>query len=128
MSEGKLNVLVYGAIIVIMLAIAGAAAYFGLNKPAPVCATEALALPSPTTPSLIMDAMQQLADMGIVSTLEAGLEALEGAQYIFDPDEESELEYWVIFEGPIAAEFNFSCPLNVEGFPLDIEYEGVRGL
>ena len=129
-TETKANIIAYSAFILVGLAIAGVAAYITFNKPASVCAEEPIALTSPTSPALITDAMQQLADAGMVPTLEDGLEPLSGAQYIFDP-EEHELEYWLVFQtvgGTTAAEFNFSCPLNQEGFPLDIEFEGMRGL
>ncbi len=126
MSENKLSVLVYGAIIATGLAVAGAAAFFSLKTPSE-CATEVLPLPDPATLDLVVNAVGQLIELGVVPSGEAVAEALVRAQYVLDPDEEWELEYWLIFDG-VAAEFNFSCPLNEENFPLNIEYEGTRGL
>ena len=88
-------------------------------------------MPPPTNTDLMIDALEQLIQAGVVPSRESALASLTAAQWIFDPDEDSELEYWIIFQsvgGTVAAEFNFSCPLDEEDFPLDIEFEGVRQL
>ena len=106
--------------------------FFSLRGSAPgECAQESLPLPAPSTPDLLVVALEQLIEVGVVPSIEAALDALARAQYVFDPDEDSQLEYWIVFRGAggeIAAEFNFTCPLDEENFPLDIEFEGVRQL
>ena len=129
--QRKADIIAWGGVVLGVLLIAGGAAFFTLNKAAPVCTTEIIALAPPDNTELIIDALQQLVDLGIVPDREAALASFSGAQWVFDPDEDSELEYWIVFQGvgqTTAAEFNFHCPLNEENFPLDIEFEGVRGL
>ena len=99
-----------------------------IEGPKSGCAKEPIALTPPTNPNLIVFAIDMLIEEGVIVDAEAAAKAFKDAQFIFDPDEDGQLEYWVIFEGPIAAEFNFNCPLDEEFFPLDLEYEGSIGI
>jgi hypothetical protein len=117
---------------VLLLGAAGmAASQLLLGDAATECAKEPIALTTPTNPALVIEALQLLIDAGIVPDRESALSSFVGAQYVFDPDEGGELEYWIIFQSvgrTTAAEFNFHCALDEEDVPLDLEYEGVRGL
>jgi len=124
MSDRKVSVIVYGAFILGGLAIAGAAAYFALNKPVSECAPDIVVLSDPTSPLRIVEALLILEEEGVITTVDDALDSLENAQYVYDPDEDYEIEYWLFFEG-VAAEFNIGCP-KVEG--TNLEYEGTRGL
>jgi hypothetical protein len=94
------------------------------------CTTETIALPPPTNQAIVLYAITVLVEAGVVPSAEFALEAYLDAQYVFDP-QEHDLEYWLYLEsgsGVIAVEFNFTCPLELENFPLDLEFEGVRGV
>jgi hypothetical protein len=116
----------------LMLALGGVLLIPRLIQGAPSeCAKEPIALTSPTNPALVVEALQLLIDAGIVPDKEAALSSFAGAQYVFDPAEDNQLEYWIMFQSvgrTTAAEFNFHCALDEEDVPLDLEYEGVRGL
>ncbi len=129
-SKHDASIVLAGIVALVSFVIGGAAYVLNTYKVDDEigCAAEVVSLSSPVNQALVEDAIEMLIEAGVVSSQEAAAEALLDAQYIFDPDEDGQLEYWLVFEGPMAAEFNFSCPLNVEGFPLDIEFEGVRGL
>jgi hypothetical protein len=92
------------------------------------CAKEPIALSPPTKPELVLYALSIMFEQGIISSMESAADAYAGAQYVFDPDEDGQLEYWVMFGTGVAAEFNFNCALDEEGVPLDLEYEGSRQL
>ena len=126
-EQTKADIIVWTGVILALLAIGGGAAYLTLNKPPSVCATETVALPPPLTQPLLLNAIDLLIEEGAVPSRDLALEALTGVNYVFDPTEDSELEYWLIFPG-VVAEFNFKCPLDEENYPLGIEFERVRGL
>ena len=95
------------------------------------CSPEVISLSPPNNTSLLIDAVEQLVEARIVPDAEAAISALAASQYVFDPDEDWQLEYWLIFDSggaATAAEFNFHCALDEENVPLDLEYEGSRQL
>lgn len=93
------------------------------------CTTDIVSLAPATYPPLVLDTINMLAEGGVLPSLEAGIKAFIDAYWIFDPDEDSELEYWLYFQsGPqiVAIELNIGCPLDEENYPLYLEYEGSR--
>ncbi len=110
------------------LVIGGAVLVYGsVQKEEPVgCTTEIVELTAPMNSALVLDTIEMLVEGDVLPSVEDGLDAFVKARYIFD---ESELEYWLYFESGeriVAAEFNFTCPLDLEDVPLDLEYEGTR--
>ncbi len=111
---------------VIVLAIGLAVAYLVLNSRAPKtteCSPDVVYLSGPLNSARVLDALTILEEGGIVPSVEAARDSLEDAQYVFDPGEDYEIEYWLFFEGDQIAQFNIGCPKDEE---TNLEYEGVR--
>ncbi len=87
------------------------------------CTTDIVFLSDPTNPLRMFEALIILEEEGVISTVEEAMESLESAHYVFDPDEDYEIEYWLFFEGDQIAQFNIGCPKDEE---TNLEYEGVR--
>ena len=102
----------------------GAALVWGSLQEKPVnCTTDIVFLSDPTNPLRMFEALIILEEEGVISTVEEARESLESAHYVFDPDKDYEIEYWLFFEGDQIVQFNIGCPNDEE---TNLEYEGVR--
>ena len=130
-DETKVSIITYAGIVFILLAAAGVAAFLSLQAPPPAdlseCSPEPHSLINPTTPGLVDHALRILEEAGVISSVEDGREALLGIDWVIDPDEDYQIEYWITFasgDRRIAAEMNIICT-SLEG-QLNLEYEGSR--
>jgi hypothetical protein len=74
---------------------------------------------------MMLEALLVLEAEGRVPSADEAMESLQYAQYILDPEEDYEIEYWLFFTSGntvVAAQFNIGCPRQDVG--LDLEYEG----
>ena len=130
-DETKVSIITYVGIVFILLVLAGVAAFLSLQAPPPSdlseCSTEPHSLISPTTPALVLHALSVLEEAGIIPTIESGVESLVASDWVMNPDDNYEIEYWLIFQSGdrrTAAELNIICT-NLEG-QLNLEYGGSR--
>ena len=130
-DETKVSIITYMGVAVIVLVLAGVAVFFS-TRPLPPsdlseCSTEPHSLISPTTPALVLHALSVLEEAGIIPTIESGVESLVASDWVMNPDDNYEIEYWLIFQSGdrrTAAELNIICT-NLEG-QLNLEYGGSR--
>ena len=130
-DQTKVSIITYGAFALVLLAIAGAAVFFS-TRPAPpadisACVSEPRSLIDPGDPSLVLHALSVLEEAGVIPSVEAGIDSLLASNWVMDPDEDYQIEYWLIFEsgdGRTAAELNIICT-DLSG-QLNLGYEGSR--
>ena len=131
MKDQTVSIITYAGIVFILLAAAGVAAFLSLQAPPPSdlseCSPEPHSLIDPNIPDLVLHALSVLEEAGVVSSVADGVESLLASNWVMDPDEDYQIEYWLIFQSGdrrIAAEINIIC-MNLTG-QLNLEYEGSR--
>jgi len=130
-DETKVSIITYVGGAVILLVLVGAAVFL-TKRPGPPadlseCSTEVHSLINPGDPSLIVHALGILEEAGVVPSVDAGADSLLASNWVMDPDEDYQIEYWLVFQSGdrrTAAELNIICT-NLEG-QLNLEYEGSR--
>ena len=129
--DTKVSIITYVGIFVILLVLGGAAVFFS-TRPSPPsdlseCSPEPHSLISPTTPVLVLHALSVLVDAGIIPSVEIGAKSLVASNWVMNPDDNYDIEYWLIFQSGdrrTAAELNIICTaLSGE---LNLEYGGSR--
>jgi len=130
-DETKVSLITYAILFVIMLVVVGVVVFF-VTRPDPAadlseCAQEPRSLIDPNDAGLVLHALSVLEEAGVVPSVEAGIGSLVASNWVMDPDDDYQIEYWLIFEAGdrrTAAELNIICT-NLTG-QLNLEYEGSR--
>ena len=63
------------------------------------CAVEPLLLANPTTEGLVTQAISELFEEGVVSSIEEAKTAVSKAAWVLDHEDDYRLEYWITFDG-----------------------------
>ncbi len=129
--DTKVSIITYAGIAAILLVLGGVAVFFS-TRPAPPsdlseCSTEPHSLISPTTPALVLHALSVLEEAGAIPSIESGVESLVASNWVMNPDDNYDIEYWLIFQSGdrrTAAELNIICT-ELSG-QLNLEYGGSR--
>ena len=80
--------------------VLGALGVFLWPSPDPAeCAVEPMSLISPTNSDLVTQAINELFEEGVVSSIEEAKTAVSKAAWVLDHEDDYRLEYWITFDG-----------------------------
>ena len=75
------------------------------------CAVEPMSLISPTNDDLVMQAINELFEEGVVFDIEEAKASVSNAGWVLDPADDNRLEYWLTFTAK-------STAVNIVGFEI----------